>query len=104
VESSSLIQNTGVQYQRVRMRTRSIIYRINSFLLNATILGVKDLINRLLVVDRHERMRADEMLLHSWILSAGQSKTIHDNEDTKRRLRSRIDFKIKEHAAEGTNS
>ncbi|CAF4416952.1 unnamed protein product, partial [Adineta steineri] len=34
--------------------------------------NAKNLIDNLLVVDRHKRMHADEILLHPWIMSIGQ--------------------------------
>ena len=55
-----------------------------------------------LVVDRHKRMRADEILLHPWILNIGQSKTIRNTEELKTILRLKYESKIKEYAAEST--
>jgi doublecortin-like kinase 3 len=66
------------------------------------ILDAKNLIDHLLVVDRHKRMRADEILLHPWIMSIGQSKTIRNMEEYKTTLRLKYETKIKEYAAEST--
>ncbi|CAF0720598.1 unnamed protein product [Rotaria sp. Silwood1] len=62
--------------------------------------NAKNLIDHLLVVDRHKRMRADEILLHPWILSVGQSKSMRNTEEIKTALRLKYDTKIKEYAAE----
>ena len=45
-------------------------------------------------------MRADEILLHPWIINAGQSKSIRNTEEIKTALRLKYDSKIKEYAAE----
>jgi hypothetical protein len=47
-------------------------------------------------------MRADEILLHSWILTVGQSKSIRNTEELKTTLRLEYDIKIKEYAMENT--
>ncbi len=47
-------------------------------------------------------MRADEILLHPWIMSIGQSKTIRNMEEYKTTLRLKYETKIKEYAAEST--
>ncbi|CAF1528528.1 unnamed protein product [Rotaria magnacalcarata] len=62
--------------------------------------NAKNLIDHLLVVDRHKRMRADEILLHPWILTVGQSKPLRNTEETKAALCLKYDNKIKEYAAE----
>ncbi|CAF2882352.1 unnamed protein product [Rotaria sp. Silwood2] len=62
--------------------------------------NAKNLIDHLLVVDRHKRMRADEILLHPWILSIGQSKSMRSTEEIKAALRLKYDTKVKEYAAE----
>ncbi|UJR26315.1 hypothetical protein I4U23_007653 [Adineta vaga] len=59
--------------------------------------NAKNLIDHLLVVDRHKRMRSDEILLHPWIMSVGQSKPIRNTEELKTALRSKYDAKIKEY-------
>lgn len=66
------------------------------------ILAAKNLIDHLLVVDREKRMHADEILLHSWILTVGQSKLIRNTEELKATLRLEYDIKIKEYAMENT--
>jgi hypothetical protein len=43
-------------------------------------------------------MRADEILLHPWIISVGQSKSIRNMEELKTTLRSNYETKIKEYA------
>jgi serine/threonine protein kinase len=72
------------------------------FVFLSLILDAKNLIDHLLVVDRHKRMRADEILLHPWIMSIGQSKTIRNMEEYKTTLRLKYETKIKEYAAEST--
>ena len=62
--------------------------------------GAKDLIDRLLSVDRQKRMRAHEILLHPWILTVGQSKPIRHMEELKATLRAKYDLKILEYANE----
>ncbi|CAF0925446.1 unnamed protein product [Rotaria sordida] len=54
--------------------------------------NAKNLIDHLLVVDRHKRMRADEILLHPWILGVGQSKTMRNSEEMKTALRLKYDM------------
>jgi hypothetical protein len=49
-------------------------------------------------------MRADEILLHPWIISVGQSKSIRNTEELKTTLRLKYEAKIKEYAAESTGS
>jgi hypothetical protein len=58
----------------------------------------------LLVVDRHKRMRADEILLHSWIMSIGQSKSIRNTEELKTSLRLKYEVKMKESAMENLST
>ena len=65
-------------------------------------LDAKNLIDHLLVVDRHKRMRADEILLHPWIMSVGQSKQIRNTEELKTALRLKYETKVKEYTAEST--
>ncbi len=65
-------------------------------------LAAKNLIDHLLVVDRHKRLRAEEILVHPWILTIGQSKSIRNTEELKATLRSEYDIKIKEYAMENT--
>ncbi len=62
----------------------------------------KNLIDHLLVVDRHKRIRADEILLHPWIMTTGQSKPIRNMEESKTALRLKNEIKAKEYAAEST--
>ena len=62
---------------------------------------VKNLIDHLLVTDRHKRLRAQEILLHPWIIAMGQTKTLRYTEELKSSLRSKYDAKILEYAAEG---
>jgi len=64
--------------------------------------GAKDLIDHLLVVDRHKRMRADEILLHPWLMTVGESKTLRNVEEMKTILRSKYESKMKEYASEST--
>lgn len=45
-------------------------------------------------------MRAEDILLHPWILSIGQSKPIRNTEEIKTALRLKYDSKVKEYAAE----
>ena len=66
------------------------------------LIDAKNLIDHLLVVDRHKRMRADEILLHSWIITVGQSKSTRNTEEIKTALRLKYDAKAKEYAAEST--
>ena len=47
-------------------------------------------------------MRADDILLHPWIMSIGQSKPIRNAEELKNTLRLKYDLKVKEYAAEST--
>jgi hypothetical protein len=47
-------------------------------------------------------MRADDILLHPWIMTVGQSKSIRNMEESKTTLRLKYDIKIKEYAAEST--
>jgi len=63
-------------------------------------LAAKNLIDHLLVVDRHKRLRAEEILVHPWILTIGQSKSIRNTEELKTTLRSKYEAKIKEYAME----
>ncbi|CAF0779210.1 unnamed protein product [Adineta steineri] len=62
--------------------------------------SAKSLIDQLLIVDRQKRMRADEILLHPWILTVGQSKPIRNTEELKTTLRLQYDLKMKEYATE----
>ena len=68
------------------------------------ILAAKSLIDHLLVVDRHKRMRADEILLHPWIISIGQSKAIRNTEELKTTLGLKYDIKMKEYAMENLST
>lgn len=63
-------------------------------------LDAKNLIDHLLVVDPKKRMHADDILLHPWIMSTGQSKPTGNTEELKAILRSKYDAKIKEYAME----
>ena len=47
-------------------------------------------------------MRAEEILLHPWIMSIGQSKTLRNTEDLKTILRLKYETKVKEYAIENT--
>jgi hypothetical protein len=47
-------------------------------------------------------MRAEDILLHPWIMSVGQSKPIRYSEELKAALRLKYDTKVKEYAAEST--
>lgn len=67
-------------------------------------LDAKDLINHLLVVDRLKRLRADEILLHPWIISTGQSKPTGNTEELKNILRLTYEAKIKEYAVENAEN
>ena len=66
------------------------------------LLDAKNLIDHLLVVDRHKRMRADEILLHPWIVNYGQPKSNRNLDELKANLRLKYDMKMKEYAAEST--
>lgn len=66
--------------------------------------NAKDLIDHLLVVDRQKRMRADEILLHPWILTVGQSKSIRHIEELKTTIRAKYDMKIQDYANENTST
>ncbi len=63
-------------------------------------LAAKNLIDHLLVVDRHKRIRAEEILVHPWILTVGQSKAIRNTEEMKTTLRAKYEVKMKEYAME----
>lgn len=91
-----MMLNIGVQYLRVRFVFFSWKKATNSFIF----LDAKNLIDHLLVVDRHKRMRADEILLHPWIMSIGQSKPIRNSEELKNALRLKYDIKVKEYTAD----
>ena len=67
-------------------------------------LAAKNLINQLLVVDRFKRIRAEDILLHSWILTVGQSKTVRQTEELKSTLRTTYEAKMKEYAMESLAS
>ncbi|CAF3610220.1 unnamed protein product [Rotaria sordida] len=67
-------------------------------------LSAKDLIDHLLVVDQQKRMRADEILLHPWIMSAGHTKPMGNTEDLKNVLRLKYEAKIKEYAMENNEN
>jgi serine/threonine protein kinase len=67
---------------------------------NFVILAAKNLIDHLLIVDRHKRLSAEEILLHPWIMTSGQSKSIRNTEELKTTLRIKYDAKIKEYAME----
>ena len=60
------------------------------------------MVDHLLVVDRHKRMRAEEILVHHWILTVGQSKVVRNIDEAKLLLRSKNEAKVKEYAAEST--
>ncbi len=64
------------------------------------ILAAKNLIDLLLVVDRHKRIRADQILLHPWIITSGESKSIRNTEELKTTLGKKYEAKIKEYAME----
>ena len=64
------------------------------------LLAAKNLIDHLLVVDRHKRIRAEEILVHPWILTVGQSKGIRNTEELKTTLRAKYEVKMKEYAME----
>jgi hypothetical protein len=58
------------------------------------------LIDHLLLIDRHKRMRADEILLHPWILTLGKTTSIRSTQELKDKLRTKYDSKIKQYALE----
>ena len=60
----------------------------------------KDLIDQLLVVDRHKRMRADDILLHPWIMTLAQTKSIRNVDDFRTILRAKYEAKVKDYALE----
>ncbi|CAF0733239.1 unnamed protein product [Didymodactylos carnosus] len=66
--------------------------------------SAKNLIDHLLVVDRHKRMKAEEILLHPWIISQGQSKTLSPRglEELRTTLKTKYEQKSKEYANENT--
>ncbi|CAF1265744.1 unnamed protein product [Adineta ricciae] len=66
--------------------------------------AVKNLIDHLLIVDRQKRMRADQILLHPWIITTGHSKSILNMEELKKTLRLEYDMKMAEYAMESTTA
>ncbi|CAF3676010.1 unnamed protein product [Rotaria socialis] len=66
--------------------------------------NAKNLIDHLLVVDPKKRMRADDILLHPWIMSCGQSKPTGNTEELKTILRLKYEAKVKEYAMENNGS
>ncbi|UJR22720.1 hypothetical protein I4U23_025754 [Adineta vaga] len=64
--------------------------------------AAKNLIDHLLVVDHQKRMRADQILLHPWIITIGQSKSIRNLDELKSTLRLEYDMKMAEYAMEST--
>lgn len=86
----------GIQSLLVRFLRRFIL--IFAFFLS--LLAAKNLIDQLLVVDRFRRIRAEDILVHPWILTVGQSKTIRHTEELKTTLRTNYEAKMKEYATE----
>lgn len=72
--------------------------------LSLIILAAKSLIDQLLVVDRYKRIRAEDILLHPWILTVGQTKSIRQMEEMKSTLRMTYEGKMKEYAMENLTS
>jgi serine/threonine protein kinase len=98
VENTFTTSIIGVRFQQVRLPQKKNYF--NPFLFFS--LDAKNLIDHLLVVDRHKRMRAEEILLHPWIMSIGQSKPIRNSEDVKTILRLKYEIKVKEYTAENS--
>lgn len=99
----SMILNIGAQFQQVNLfLTPSKIWIFYFNYIVFFLLGAKNLIDHLLVVDRHKRMRADEILIHPWIISIGQSKPLRNTEETRAALRLKYESKSKEYAAENS--
>ena len=67
-------------------------------------LDAKNLVDHLLVVDRHKRLRADDILLHPWILTCGQTKSPRNVEELKTVARLKYEMKMREYASESTGS
>ena len=57
----------------------------------------------MLVVDRHKRIRAEDILIHPWILSVGQSKALRNTEELKTTLRAKYEAKMEEYAMESNS-
>ncbi|CAF1613049.1 unnamed protein product, partial [Didymodactylos carnosus] len=59
-------------------------------------------IDHLLVVDRYKRMKAEEILLHPWIITQGHFKTLslRDLDELQASLKTKYDQKPKEYAHE----
>ncbi|CAF2603494.1 unnamed protein product [Rotaria sp. Silwood2] len=66
--------------------------------------SAKDLIDHLLIVDQQKRIRADEILLHPWIMSTGHTKPMGNTEELKSILRLKYEAKIKEYAIENNEN
>ena len=64
------------------------------------VLASKDLINHLLVVDIKKRWKAEDVLIHPWILSQGNSKPLTNYEEVKKEHLSSLKVKAKQYAAE----
>ena len=62
------------------------------------------MINHLLVVNRYKRMRANEILLHPWIMSIGQPKSLGNPEELKSTLLLKYEAKMKKYVMESTET
>jgi len=93
--------NYESEYWNSISASRNLKINLNSLLFFfIVILAAKNLIDHLLVVDRQKRLRAEEILIHPWIISIGQSKSIRNTEELKTTLRTKYEAKIKEYAME----
>ena len=94
------------QWNSISASTRFVLFSFafQNRLLRRFVAVAKNLIDQLLVVDRYKRIRAEDILLHSWILTVGQSKTIRQTEEMKSTLRTTYETKMKEYAMENPAS
>lgn len=61
----------------------------------------KDLINHLLVVDVKKRWKAEDILIHPWILSYGNTKELPANlEEYQKKILNELKIKAKQYASE----
>lgn len=93
-----MIRNIGTPFPRVSISEGHTRIQFIFFFLG--ILAAKNLIDHLIVVDCQKRMRANEILLHPWIMSTGQSKSLRNVEELKSTLRGKYEAKMKEYAME----
>lgn len=83
------------------MRNLFCLLRWNWILLLFYFVDSKDLISKLLVVDKKARYKATDVLCHQWIISAGGSKDLPSNlAQHQAQLRQQLEAKAKENMAE----